>query len=140
MRPSESPVRRFEEIAPGDSFSLTAVFGEREMRQFEELSGDRSAIHVDPAAAGQHGFPDRLVYGFLVLGMLSRLVGSTFHHAVCASVSIDFTNPVFPNEEIVLSATVDQIQSSMRGVMLKVRFQRGESLVARGRLLTRFLE
>lgn len=130
---------RFEDLAAGQQLSLSRCFADAEMRAFEELSGDTSPIHVDAAAARRYGHPDRLLYGFLVLTMLSRLVGTRLHDAVCAAVSADFTLPLFPGETVELAATVDRVQEPLRSAVLKYVFQRGADVIARGRLTVQFL-
>jgi acyl dehydratase len=137
--PSERPPLAFDQIASGRSFVISRVFDEHHMTVFEELSADHSEVHVSAEAMRDYGFPDRLMYGFLVLGMISGLVGANFHHAVCAAVSVDFANPAFPGDQVELRATVDQVQESMRSAVLRLRFTRGDSLIARGKLTIRFL-
>ena len=139
MPHSDAHVLRFEDLHPNLAVTVSQIYGEAEMQSFEALSGDHSALHVDAAACAQHGYPDRLVYGFLYLTLLSRMVGTCLHHAICAAVAVDFAKPVFPGERVDLIATVDRIQEPTRGVVFKVRFERGGETVARGKLTTLFL-
>jgi len=140
VQPSDSRVFRLEELEPNQSFTVSQLYSDAEMDEFERLSGDHSPLHVDAAATQAYGYPDRLVYGFLFLTLLSRMVGTHLYHAVCASVAVDFVNPVYPGETVELVATVDRIQSSLRSVVFKVRFQRGADVVGRGKLTTVFLD
>jgi 3-hydroxybutyryl-CoA dehydratase len=138
MQADNSAILRFESLTAGQAFTVSERYEEAEMRAFEALSGDTSPLHVDPAAASQYGYPDRLLYGFLLLTLLSRLVGTKLHHAVCASVSVDFVSPGFPGEKIDLVATVDLVHEAFRSVVFKVRFKRGDDVIARGRLTVVF--
>jgi acyl dehydratase len=130
----------FEELTVGQVFSVGAVLGESELNRFSALSGDYSPIHTDEAAARQCGFPGRVVCGSQVLSFLSPIAGRSFHAAVCASVSMDFTAPAFAGDRITVRAEMTQIQAAMRSVSLAVRVLRNENgPIARGRLVTRFL-
>src|SRR5579872_7173682 len=90
MPQSATQVFRFEDLSAGQVFAVSESYGEREMIAFEMLSNDHSPLHVDAEATRQYGYPDRMVYGFLFLTLLSRFVGTRLHHAVCASISFDF--------------------------------------------------
>jgi len=129
----------FEEISTGQRFEFDSAFSAADMDRFAELSGDHSPIHTDPLTARQFGFPDRLQYGFLLTTLLSRLVGTHFAHAVCASLSLDFVQPALPGQRIQLAAEVSQIQTTMRSVALKFTLANETAIVARGKLTTVFL-
>jgi acyl dehydratase len=109
------------------------------MDQFAALTGDYSAIHVDARAAMVCGFPDRLQYGFLLAGLLSRIVGTYLHKAVCAAVSLDFMKPVPAQAEVDVRAEVMQIQHAMRSIALRITMTSGAITVVRGKLTTVFL-
>jgi acyl dehydratase len=130
---------RFEEIQVGRLFRASERFGHSEMDQFAALSGDHSAIHTDPETAKRFGFPDRLQYGFLLATLLSRVVGTNFEHAVCASVSIDFVKPAIAGELVDVRAEVMQVQEAMRSVVLKITMLKDRDVIARGKLTTVFL-
>ena len=133
-----APVR-FEQIEPGQVFQTSETFGIAAMDQFAALSGDHSAIHTDVETAKQSGFPDRLQYGFLLAALLSRIVGSNFHRAVCAAVSLDFMKPVPASIRVDVSAEVTQVQQAMRSVALRVTMTSQGQTVTRGKLTTVFL-
>jgi acyl dehydratase len=137
--PSDSTGLRFEDVRPGHALTVSETYGGAELDAFATLSGDHSSIHTESQTARQYGYPDRMTYGFLTLTLISRMVGSKLHHALCASVSVDFVSPAFPGERIDLIATVDRVQAAMRSVLFKLRFERGGELLARGRLTTKFL-
>lgn len=109
------------------------------MDDFAALSGDHSAIHTDLSMAKVCGFPDRLQYGFLLASLLSRIVGSNFHHAVCAAVSLDFVKPVPARAHVEVTAEVTQVQQTMRSVALRITMTSEATTVARGKLTTVFL-
>ncbi len=129
----------FEEIEIGQIFKTSESFGYLAMDRFAELSGDLSAIHVNPETARECGFPDRLQYGFLLASLLSRIVGVNFHHAVCAAVSLDFIKPVAAKAPVEVAAKVTQVQCAMRSVVLTITMTSEGATVVRGKLTTVFL-
>jgi acyl dehydratase len=129
----------FDEIRLGQVFQTSETFGYAAMDHFAALTGDRSAIHVDGCVARECGFPDRLQYGFLLAGLLSRIVGTNFHKAVCAAVSLDFINPVPAGTRVDVNAEVMQIQDAMRSVALRITMASEAKVVVRGKLTTIFL-
>jgi acyl dehydratase len=129
----------FEEIQIGRIFHTSERFGHSEMEQFAALSGDHSAVHADPQTAKRFGFPDSLQYGFLLASLLSRIVGTNFEHAVCASVSMDFVKPAIAGEQVDVRAEVTQVQETMRSVLLKITMLSGRDVIVRGKLTTVFL-
>jgi len=130
---------RFEEVELGQVFQTSECFGYAAMDQFASLTGDYSAIHVDARTAMACGFPDRLQYGFLLAGLLSRIVGTYLHKAVCAAVSLDFMKPVLAQAQVDATAEVIQIQHAMRSVALRITMTSGATTVVRGKLTTVFL-
>lgn len=137
--PVESRALGLEDIAAGQVFEARECFGGDHMDRFAELSGDFSAIHTNAGIARDCGFPDRVMYGFLLLSLISRIVGVHFDRAVCGSISMDFVQPVFPAEPVVVAAEVTQVQPATRSVVLKIQIRRGENIVARGKLTVVFL-
>ena len=135
---SPAPIR-FEEIKLGLLFETSESFGHEAMDAFAALSGDHSAIHSDASTAKLFGFPDRLQYGFLLAGLLSRIVGSNFHNAVCAAVSLDFVKPVPARARVDVTAEVTQVQQTMRSVALRITMTSESITVVRGKLTTVFL-
>ena len=130
---------RFEEMRVGGVFQTSESFGHAEMDQFAALSGDHSAIHIDPSVARRFGFDDRVQYGFLLTALLSRIVGANFEHAVCAAVSVDFVRPAIAGEKVEVRAEVTQVQETMRSAVLKVTMFSGDDVIVRGKLTTVFL-
>ncbi|MBV9302372.1 MAG: hypothetical protein JOY62_03125 [Acidobacteriaceae bacterium] len=130
---------RFEQIQIGQVFQASESFGHAEMDQFAALSGDHSAIHASPETAKRFGFPDRVQYGFLLATLLSRIVGTNFEHAVCASVMLDFVKASIAGDRIDVRAEVTQVQEAIRSVVLKIAMLNGPDILVRGKLTATFL-
>jgi 3-hydroxybutyryl-CoA dehydratase len=135
----ETALLRFEDVETGLVLTSERVFTASDLDCFAGLSGDYNPLHIESASAKEAGFKDRTVYGFLMAALLSGISGSSFHHSVCAAVSLDFVQPAFPGERIMVSAEVAHVQPSIRSIVLKVRLTRGDDLIARGKLTTKFL-
>jgi 3-hydroxybutyryl-CoA dehydratase len=133
------PLAVFEEIQTGQEFTATQFFDEAALDSFCALSGDTSPLHTNTNAAQSLGFPDRVVYGFHALGLLSRIVGTCFYNAVCVSVEADFTQPAFCGQQLRVVAQVAKIQPALRSVTLKARMLHGRQEVLRAKLIIRFL-
>lgn len=137
--PARTQPRCFEELELGQEFTTAEVFHAAALDRFASLSGDDSALHANVQAAMRLGFPGRVVYGFHALTLLSRIVGTFFQNAICVSVEADFTAPAFCGDRIQVVAEVVKIHRAMRSVTLKVRMLRGDDVVVRGKLTTKFL-
>lgn len=134
-----STLTRFEQMRLGQLFQTSETFSYAAMDAFAELTGDHSAIHSDLAVAKACGFPDRLQYGFLLAGLLSRIVGANFYNAVCAAVSLDFVGPVPASALVEVNAEVIQLQLVMRSASLRITMSSDGSTVVRGKLTVVFL-
>lgn len=137
--PARTQPWRFEELELGQEFTTAELFDATALDRFALLSGDDSPLHADVQTAMRLGFPDRVVYGFHALALLSRIVGTFCQNAICVSVEADFTAPTFCGDRIQVAAEVVKIQRAMRSVTLKVRMLRGDDVVVRGKLTTKFL-
>jgi acyl dehydratase len=131
---------RFEDIQIGQTISVSECIDDGLHTRFTELSGDYGLLHTNKSHAARFGYDERLGYGFLLTTLLSRMVGTFLESAICVSVSIDFTAPVLVGDEIELRGTAAQIQSATRSVIFRTEFRRRAELLARGKLMTRFLE
>lgn len=136
---TESRAWCFEELREGQEFGLGEIFDADAFESFARLSGDYSPLHTSATDAMRLGFPDRVVYGFHCLALLSRLVAVYFHDAICVSVEADFTTPAFLGDRIELTAQINKLQASMRTATLKIRMLRNDCPVIRGKLTIKFL-
>jgi acyl dehydratase len=129
----------FEDITVGQVFRTSETFNDSDMESFARLSGDYSGIHTDPEIARQCGFTDKLQYGFLLSSLVSRIVGENCDRAVCASVSLDFIEPVMANMRIDVTAEVIRIQEALRSIVLQIQMTSGGTLVIRGKVVVVFI-
>jgi acyl dehydratase len=97
------------------------------------LSGDRNALHSDPAFAARAGFDRPILHGLCSFGFTGRAL----LHSLCdgqpgrfRSMSARFTSPVFPGDEL----TVSIWRSGDGEALFRTSTQRGEVAVDHGRV------
>lgn len=110
-------------LAEGASFNQDFVVGESEMAAFAELTGDRNPIHVSDDAARARGFTGRVVYGALLAGRVSRLIGMELpsRDVVWTGLEIQFHRPLYVHAPATLSATVTHVSEATGSVELKLK-------------------
>jgi acyl dehydratase len=113
----------------GDRYELRMKVTVELMAQFSILSGDRNQVHHDAGYALMHGFSGPIVYGNLMGAMVSRLVGMELP---CGEVlilrqNLDFRNPAYVDDEILLEAVVTAVIEAVQSVQLKLHFQSNSS-------------
>ena len=99
---------------------------------------DRSPIHVDEGYARQAGFHGRVVHGAILQGFLSHFVGMHFpgRRSLILSVSLNYLQPSYLGDELVVNARVRQKVEVGRVVVLDIRFVNASSdlMVASGKI------
>ena len=104
---------------------------------FADMTGDRFEIHMDTAAAQNHGFPDRVAHGLLVLSVVDGLKNQApAQFEAIASLGWDwgFAAPVIAEDEIGATITVRALRATSdgkRGIAtldFDVRNQRDETV------------
>ena len=126
--------RKWEDLALGQRAEVALCVGEDDMRAFAELSGDRSTIHIDEAFARGVGFAGRVVYGGLIVGALSQLVGMRLPGPIGLATGwkIDFHSPLYIGEQAIMAAELTALSESTRLAKLKYTVVAGKRLVAKG--------
>jgi acyl dehydratase len=127
-------------IDPGDRAVRRFVVTPRDMELFQQLSGDRSRIHVDPEYARGRGYRDKIVYGGIMLAQLSKLLGSEIPGdlGVSAHWSIDYRSALYVGEEAELALEVQHV-SPATGLLQSVYVIRTEDrVIATGKVQSKF--
>ena len=100
--------RPFDDIAVGETASLTRVITAADVEKFVQLTGDDNPLHVDRAYARQTPFKDVVVHGMLGANLISTLIGTQLpgEGALWVSQSLEFLHPVRLGDELRLECKV----------------------------------
>lgn len=122
----------------GDKFEFEFSISDDNQRVFAELSGDRNPIHLDLEYARLCGYEGPVVYGGLIIGKISQLIGMVApgRSGIWAGLKIDFHRPLYLNQTALLSSEVSHISAGTRSMMLKVRITTSGMLIAAGTAMT----
>jgi 3-hydroxybutyryl-CoA dehydratase len=113
---------KIEDFSEGQRFTLEKTISESDVNDFAGLSGDISPLHMDNEFAEKRGFKGRLVHGTLVASYLSSIIGVQIVGENCLLQSMDlrFISPVYINDTLRITVSVDHISLSTNVVLLKI--------------------
>jgi acyl dehydratase len=118
------------------AFDDDVTFSADDVARFAEVTGDRNPIHVDLAAAQAAGFRERIAHGVLVLGEVSRILGTVDpgHGTIIANEATHYFGPVLAGETYRLRLTIIGDRGRPRRATGVARIQDGGgALVAKSR-------
>lgn len=122
----------------GDSVKFSKTVGESDVYMFAGLTGDLSQNHVDEEFMSNSVFGHRIAHGALLIGFMStastRMIEISLGKGVDSTPvslgydGIRFLKPVFFNDTITVTYTIDSIDMERRRSVSKVEVtnQRGE--------------
>jgi len=110
----------FDEIEIGLKKEFQIEITESLVNDFAKISGDFSPIHINENYAKGTIFKKRIVHGMLLSSLLSRIQGMYLpgKRALYVSQSLNFRNPCFINDIVIVSGTV--IEKSESTKILKI--------------------
>ena len=105
-----------------------------DMLQFEKLIGDHNPIHSDNDFAQSKGYNSPIVYGCLLAGQISRLIGQEMpdQNAMLISLKIDFIKPSFIGEVLNFKAELISKSDSTHMLLFKCFIFREQTKLCRG--------
>ena len=105
--------RTFDEIAIGETASLTRTLTLDEIQLFAILSGDVNPAHVDAAYASTDMFHRVIAHGLWGAGLISAVLGTELPGpgAIYLSQSLRFVRPVGLGDAITATVTVAEKQA-----------------------------
>lgn len=126
--------KTFDEIAIGDSASLTRGLSKLELEGFAAVSGDFNPTHLDEAYAKSHGLRAPVAHGLWTASLLSNLLGTRLPGAgtVYVTQTLEFLAPVFLGDTVTATVTVANKDAERSLVELDCRCvnQAGEPVLA----------
>ena len=134
MTRTDSDPALWNKLTEGSKFSFSFEFSEKDMDTFGVLSSDQSLVHENSAFAQANGFKGRVVYGALLVAMISRFWGKEMP-GVCwleHSLSLRFIHPLYANEKAQLQTTVIYSNSDLGVLRVRFEFFRDSLLIAEG--------
>lgn len=126
------------EFAPGDQFIFEFDMQHELYAGFRNTFKDNNPLHTNALFARQHGFKDEVMYGNILNGILSFLIGEMLpiKNVVIHSQSIQYKNAVYLHDKLKLVAEVNEVFDSVGAVELSFRFNNvsQQNLAAKGKV------
>jgi len=112
---------KFEDIKIGLLESFNTKINSSMMDKFLDISNDINPLHIDKDYAKAKGFPDRVVYGLLTSSFYSTLVGVYLpgKHCILQGIDIQFSKPVYIDDDLTISGKVSYINEAYRQIEIK---------------------
>lgn len=113
-------MRTIEDLAVGQSASLTKVVTMDDIVKFAEVSTDVNPVHLDPAYAATTPFKGVIAHGMLSVGLISAVMANQLPGpgTVYMGQTLKFRRPVRPGDEVTATATIKAIDVARQRVVL----------------------
>jgi acyl dehydratase len=126
-----------KEFVVGREFLQTFTVTDETYQKFQECSKDMNPLHTDEAFAKDKGFTGKVMYGNILNAFISYFVGMCLptKNVVLESQGISYHKPIYMNDTVNLTATVNEVHENINVVMFKYKFRNGRNeLVAKGNI------
>jgi len=112
--------RVFEDIAIGDTASLTRKVSLQDIELFSLISGDINPAHLDEEYAKTDIFHHVISQGVLTAGLISAVLGTKLPGpgTIYLAQELKFLAPVSPGDDITATVTVTTTQPEKKRLML----------------------
>jgi len=109
-----------EDLEVGQSATISKVVTEQDIITFAEVTGDTNPVHLDAEYAAGTMFKERIAHGMLNAGLISAVLGTKLPGpgAIYVDQNLKFRAPVKIGDEVVTTATVEEINERRRRVKL----------------------
>lgn len=126
--------RTFDEIALGDSASLSRTVTQRDIELFAVVSGDVNPAHLDPAFASTDLFHRVVAHGMLGASLISTVLGTRLPGpgTIYLGQELRFLRPVGIGDSVTATLTVSEKHAAKGDITLDCRCvnQAGELVIA----------
>ena len=111
----------FEQLKIGQSYAMSRIFTQQDVKDFASLSYDTNPLHTDAEYAQSTRFGQLIVPGFLTASMFSAIIGTKFpgKGTIYLSQNMSFWKPVFPEKEVIAEVTVKELYPLNRRALLE---------------------
>jgi len=112
---------RYEEIAVGDTGSLSKTVTEADVVLYAGITGDNNPVHVNELEAAESRFGRRVAHGMLTAGFISAVLGTCLpgRGAVYLSQTLKFLRPVYIGDTVTATAEVLEKNDKRKQVRLR---------------------
>lgn len=141
-RPAQLPLERYhgyyiEDLAVGMSAFFGKTVSDADLVLFSGVSGDTNPMHINRDFATGTRFGGPIVHGMLTASFISTVIGTRLPGPGCVylSQSLRFKAPVRVGDTVQVRATVKEIQSERRRVIIDTVCMVGDTVVLDGEAL-----
>jgi len=125
--------RTYDEIAIGETASISRRLGQREIQLFALASGDVNPAHMDPEYARTDMFHQVIAHGLWGGGLISAVLGTELPGpgAIYLGQTLRFVRPVALGDTITAQVTVTEKSAEHHNITLACRClnQNGEEVI-----------
>jgi acyl dehydratase len=118
----------------GAKFVWKFSVSKADMQSFGCLVDDHNPIHEDEFFAKSKGFSAPLVYGVLLAGQVSKLVGTQLpdQHSFLTGLCINFERPAYLADDLEFSAVLTTKSESTKALEFKFTIRRTVTVLCKG--------
>ena len=123
--------RTFDEIAPGDSASLTRTLTPQDIQLFAVISGDVNPAHVDAEYARGTRFHEVVAHGMWGGALISTVLGTQYPGpgTIYIDQSLHFARPITIGDTVTVTVTVREKFERTRHVVFDCRCANQDGVV-----------
>lgn len=109
-----------EDLEIGMTRYVRKTVTDQDIEMFAAVSTDHNPVHLDEEYAQDTMFGGRIAHGMLTAGLISAVIGEQLpgHGTIYMGQSLKFLAPVRPDDTVVASVTVTDIDFAKRRVKL----------------------
>lgn len=123
----------YEDVKIGSMYSFERKISRKDIMDFARLTEDFNPLHIDKKFGAKSKFKNNIVHGMFTGSLFSKLIGMHCppENNVYLSQTLNFKNPVFPGDVVLVKGTVMNKNDSIRVITMKTEiFVRGRVAVS----------
>ena len=123
-----------EDLSVGMTSSFEKTITAKDIDIFAVITGDTNPVHLDEEYAATTPFKARIAHGMMSAGLISTVLGTQLPGPGCIYLDqqIKFRAPVFIEDTVVATVTIEDINQRRGRVTLKTQCFVNDTLVADG--------
>lgn len=131
----------WEDIKIGEEAMFSRVIDKETVGSFIAISGDINPIHSDEEFSSKTVFKQPIAPGMLLASLFSALVGVYLpgRDSLYLSQTLNFKNPVFVGDEVVVWGRVVKKVESLGVMYIKTEIKRGKQVLVEGEAAVKHL-